>query len=178
MASGLTDSFLLKSLLQAGVQPASTTVSGATALHSAVSAGRAENVKLLLAAGADPGAEDTNSNAPLHFSVQLADPVAIVELLLAAGAKAYHRNSQQKTSVDIAKEEGHVACLELLSESLRNLRRNCNRKWNCPDCGGQIKRPPKHKVEWFISLDMWDHLQFTCGECGSVTSATVLDGEI
>lgn len=178
LASGLTDSSLLKSLLQAGIQPASTTVSGATALHSAVTAGHAENVKLLLAAGADPGAEDASSNAPLHFSAQLSDPVEIVQLLLAAGAKAYHRNSQQKTSVDIAKENGHTACLDLLCESLRNLRRNCSRKWSCPDCGGEVKRPPKHKVEWFISVDMWDHLQFTCGECGLVTPATVLDGEI
>ena len=79
LAADLTDSSLLKSLLQAGIQPASTTLSGATALHTAVASGRAENVKLLLAADADPGAEDTTGNAPLHFAVRLDDPVEIVE---------------------------------------------------------------------------------------------------
>ncbi len=178
LAAELTDSTLLKSLLQAGVQPASTTTSGATALHTAVVSGHAENVKLLLAAGADPGAEDTDGNAPLHFAVQLDDPVKIVEILLAAGAKAYHRNAQQSTSVDIALERGQTETVALLRESLRNLRRNSSKEWACPACGSPVKRPPKHKVDWYLSLDMWDHLQFTCGECGAVTSAAVLDGEI
>ncbi len=178
LASGLTDSTLLKSLLQAGIQPASTTLSGSTALHTAVQAGRIENVKLLLAAGADPGAEDATSNAPLHFSVQLEEPLEMVKILLDAGAKAYHRNSQQKTSVDIAEERGRTVCLDLLRESLKKLRRNSSRKWSCPQCGCLIKKPPREKIEWYMSLDMWDFLQFTCGECGIVTPATVLDGEI
>ncbi len=178
LASGLADSTLLKSLLEAGIQPASTTRTGTTALHTAVAAGRAKNVKLLLAAGADPGAEDATSNAPLHFSVQLKNPLKIVKMLLGAGAKAYHRNSQQKTSVDIAEEKGQTACVELLLESLRNLRRNSKRKWSCPQCGSPVKRPPREKIEWYISLDMWDHFQLTCGECGHVTPATVLDGEV
>ncbi|RKZ01284.1 hypothetical protein DRQ21_10950 [Candidatus Fermentibacteria bacterium] len=178
LAAELTDSTLLKSLLHAGIQPASTTLSGATALHTAVASGHAENVKLLLAAGADPGAEDTTGNAPLHFAVKLDDPVKIVEILLAAGAKAYHRNAQQETPVDIAEERGQAETVALLRESLRNLRRNSSKKWNCPQCGSPVKRPPKHKIDWYLSLDMWDHLQFTCGECGAVTSATVLDGEI
>lgn len=177
LASELTDSTLLKSLLQAGIQPASTTLSGLTPLHSAVQTDRVENVKLLLAAGADPGAEDADSNSPLHFSVQLDDQVEIVKILLTAGAKAYQRNYEQKTSVDIAEERGQSACLKLLRENLRNLRRNSNRKWNCPECGKPVKRPSRKKVEWYISLDMWDFLQFTCGECGEVTSATLLDGE-
>ncbi|MCK5786240.1 MAG: ankyrin repeat domain-containing protein, partial [Candidatus Sabulitectum sp.] len=108
VASELADSTLLRSLLEAGIQPASTTLSGSTALHAAVKAGLAENVKLLLAAGADPGAEDATSNAPLHFAAQLDDPVEIVKILLAAGAKAYHRNAQQKTSVTIAEEKGQT----------------------------------------------------------------------
>ncbi|MCD4707516.1 MAG: ankyrin repeat domain-containing protein [Candidatus Sabulitectum sp.] len=178
MASGLADSTLLKSLLEAGIQPVSTTRSGATALHAAITAGLAENVKLLLAAGADPGAEDATSNAPLHFSVRLENPVEIVKMLLDAGAKAYHRNSQQKTSVDIAEEKGKTACLKLLRESLRNLRKNCHKSWNCQQCGNPIRKPSREKVDWYISLDMWDYLQFTCGECGHVTPATVLDGEV
>jgi len=178
LAAELTDSTLLKSLLQAGIQPASTTLSGATALHTAVESGHVENVKLLLAAGADPGAEDTTGNAPLHFAVQLDDPVKIVEMLLAAGAKAYHRNTKQKTSVDIAVERGQTETVALLRESLRNLRRNYSKEWTCPACSSPVKRPPKHKIDWYLSIDMWDHLQFTCGECGAVTSATALDGEI
>ncbi len=177
-ASKLDDSYLLKALLQAGIQPASTTLSGLTALHVAVQSGNAESVKLLITAGADPGAEDSQSNAPLHFVMQLEDPDEIVAILLVAGAKAYHRNLLQKTSVDLAEELDHKAALKLLRESLISLRRNTDRKWNCPDCGYPIKRPSKKKVEWYLSLDMWDFLQFTCGQCGSVTPATILDGEI
>jgi ankyrin repeat protein len=178
IAAELSDSTLLKSLLQAGVQPASTTVSGATALHIAVASGHLENVKMLLAAGADSGAEDSTGNAPLHFAVQLKTPVNIVEVLLAAGAKAYHRNAQQKTSVHIAEEKGQRECVEILRESLKKYRKNSTRKWNCPKCGSPVQKPLKHKVDWYLSVDMWDYLQFTCGECGTVTSATALDGEI
>ncbi len=177
-ASELSDSTLLKALLQAGIQPASTTVAGSTALHTAVQSGRLENVKLLLAAGSDPGAEDAKSNAPLHFSVLLDDPVEIVKVLLEAGAKAYHRNAEQKTSINIAEEQQQFETVKLLRDSLRKFRRNFSRPWNCPQCGSSINRPPSHKVEWYLSLDMWDHLQFTCGECGTVTPATVLDGEV
>ena len=177
-ASELSDSTLLKALLQAGIQPASTTITGSTALHTAVQSGRLENVKLLLAAGSDPGAEDAQSNAPLHFSVLLDDPVEIVKVLLEAGAKAYHRNSEQKTSINIAEEKGQLESVNLLRDSLRKFRRNFSRKWNCPQCDSPINRPPSHKVDWYLSLDMWDHLQFTCGECGAVTPATFLDGEV
>ncbi len=176
-AARMESTFLLKSLIGAGVQPASTTHSGATALHTAIAAGRVENVKLLLAASADPGAEDATRNAPLHYSVRLDNPLEIVQILLSAGAKAYQRNSEQKTAIDIAKEKGNTECIEILQQSLRDLRRNLNRNWKCPHCSNPIKRPDKKKIEWYISLDMWEHIQFTCGDCGLVSKATVLDGE-
>ncbi len=105
------------------------------------------------------------------------NPLEIVQMLLSAGAKAYQRNSEQKTAIDIAKEKGNTECIEILQQSLRDLRRNLNRNWKCPHCNNPIERPDKKKVEWYISLDMWEHIRFTCGDCGLVSKATVLDGE-
>ena len=43
---------------------------GATALHEAVSSGRAEVVRLLLSRGADPCAADTDGRTPLHCALR------------------------------------------------------------------------------------------------------------
>jgi hypothetical protein len=32
-------------------------------------------------------------------------------------------------------------------------------------------------VEWYASVGMWEYLPVTCGRCGRVTEASVLDGE-
>jgi hypothetical protein len=178
IASGIENSTLLKSLLEAGVQPSAATHKGFTALHTAVESGYLEKVRLLLAAGADPGAEDASGNSPLHLSALLEKPDEIVKLLLAAGAKAYHRNSAGKTPVDLALGKGNSSSVELLRESLRIIRRNRSRNWSCPKCRKPMNRPPLEKVVWYLSLDMWDYLQFTCGNCGNAAFATVLDGEV
>jgi len=178
MASGIENSSLLKSLLESGIQPSAATLKGSTALHAAVEAGYLEKVKLLLAAGADPGAEDSSGNSPLHASVFLHDSQEIVKALLAAGAKAYHRNFQGKTPIDLAEGQGNSSCTKLMRESLRVLRRNSSRSWSCPECRKPMKRPPREKVVWYLSLEIWDHLPFTCGNCGNTSQATVLDGEV
>jgi hypothetical protein len=41
-----------------------------------------------------------------------------------------------------------------------------------------MKRPPAEKIEWYMGIEMWEHLRFTCGSCGQVTSALKLDGEV
>lgn len=178
IAAGIENGILLKALLEAGIPPVAPSHSGSTALHKAVSLGFIQNVKRLLAAGADPGAEDSVSNSPLHLAAQMNGSSMITQILLEAGAKAYQRNSSGKRPVDMAEEKGCDKCVTLLRESLRNIRRNRKAEWKCPDCGSLIKRPPSEKIEWYLGIDMWEHLKFTCGNCGRSTSALQLDGEV
>lgn len=178
VAAAIENGVLLKALLDAGIPPVATTHSGATALHKAVSSSCADNVNLLLSSGADPGAEDNLSNSPLHLAAQFNETVQITRALLKAGAKAYHRNSSGKRPVDLALERNFTECVDLLSESLRKLRKNCRTEWVCPSCGAPMKRPSPEKVEWYLSIEMWDHLRFVCGNCGAVSSPLQLDGEV
>ncbi len=178
IAAGLENVFLLKALIDAGLPVVALSHSGSTPLHKAVVQGHAGNVKLLLAAGADPGAEDSMSNSPLHLAAQLKDGLEITSLLLKAGAKAYQRNSAGKRPVDLASERGCSKCVSILKESLINVRRNRKSDWKCPGCGSAMKRPSPEKTEWYLSIEMWEHLKFTCGNCGKATYALKLDGEI
>ncbi len=178
IAAGLENGFLLKALLEAGIPPVAPSHSGSTALHKAVSQGRAGNVKLLLAAGADPGAEDGMSNSPLHIAARMNGDNGILRLLLEAGAKAYQRNSEGKRPVDLAEESRCAECVLMLRESLKNIRRSRTTQWKCPSCSANMKRPPAEKIEWYMGIEMWEHLRFTCGSCGQVTSALKLDGEV
>ena len=178
IAAELENGFLLKALIDAGLPVVAPSHSGSTPLHKAVTQGRLGNVKLLLAAGADPGAEDSMSNSPLHLAAQVNDDTEITSLLLKAGAKAYQRNSSGKRPVDLASERGCSKCVSLLKESLIDARRNRRSGWKCPGCGSQIKRPSPEKTEWYLGIDMWEHLKFTCGNCGKATYALKLDGEI
>ena len=178
LAAGIENGILLKALLEAGIPPVAPSHSGSTALHKAVSLGCADNVRFLLAAGADPGAEDSMSNSPLHLAAQANKTQDIARMLLEAGAKAYQRNADGKRPVDMAEDRGCEKCAALLRESLRNIRRNRKTDWTCPDCGSPIKRPPTEKIEWYMGIDMWEHLKFTCGNCGGSTSALRLDGEV
>ncbi len=178
MAAAVENGLLLSALLEAGVPAVAVTHSGATALHKAAAAGCLGNVRLLLAAGADPGAEDSMSNSPLHVAAQTNHSTEIVKALLQAGAKAYQRNSSGKRPVDYAGEKGCQVCASILKESLLDLRRNRKTGWSCPGCGTEIKRPSPEKVDWYLSIDMWEHLRFTCGNCGRVTPALQLDGEV
>lgn len=178
IAASLENGVLLKALLDAGIPPVATTHSGATALHKAVAADCADNVSLLLASGADPGAEDNMSNSPLHLAAQFNKTVRIATLLLKAGAKAYHRNSSGKRPVDLAEERNFTECVDLLADSLKKLRRNRQTEWSCPSCGTPMKRPVPEKADWYLSIEMWDHLRFVCGSCGAVSSPLQLDGEV
>ena len=71
----------VRALLKMGAE-VDTTSTGATALHTAVQWDQLEIVRLLLAAGANPNAEDVDMCTPL----MLARSLECVDLLLAAGA--------------------------------------------------------------------------------------------
>jgi ankyrin repeat protein len=69
---------------------------GRTPLHEAAARGDAPLVKDLLAAGANPNAQDDNGWTPLHFASQaVSEPVAA--LLLAAGSDVHMTDSVGNT---------------------------------------------------------------------------------
>lgn len=76
----------LAALLEHGVDPRTAhPASGRTPLHAAAIAGRMENIRALLAAGANLDARDRDGNTPLHFAGSAGD-TKLVLLLLDAGA--------------------------------------------------------------------------------------------
>jgi ankyrin repeat protein len=62
-----------------------------------------EAVRVLLTAGADPNAIGDMSETPLHVACRVANP-AIVEALLAAGARTDLRGEFDVTPAEIAQE--------------------------------------------------------------------------
>ena len=81
------DADMVDALLEMGADPNVPCTRG-TALQGAVSMDEIEIVGKLLAAGADPDAQDVDGETPLFF----ARSAAAARLLLAAGANASHRS--------------------------------------------------------------------------------------
>ena len=71
---------------------------GRTPLHCAASDGRVEEVVRLLAASANPNAQDDHGWSPLHFAAQTVSPGA-AEALLAAGAQTKLTDSFGNTAL-------------------------------------------------------------------------------
>jgi len=173
--AGLVD--VVKTFLEIGASPAATSISGESALHVAVSEGREEICRLLLSAGADAGAENSAGDAPIHIAVAGKNKKTIIRVLLKHGAKAYHRNGSGLTPIRIAEKAGNHQYLPLLEDSLKSIRRARGEGWKCPKCGAVMARPDASRVNWYNSIGMWEHLRFTCGNCGTATGPTYLDGE-
>lgn len=91
------DPAVLKLLLERGGDPdLRNSATGETPLVRAILGGGREQVRLLLAAGADPGAPDDNGATPLHAAGAV-NAGAIVLELLEAGAPAHATNSAGET---------------------------------------------------------------------------------
>jgi hypothetical protein len=87
LASGSAEVTLLKAVLDRSPGTLrSKNENGGTALHYAAAAGRAENVKLLLARGAEPNVTDNKGETPLR-QAELQGFTEVVAVLKAAGAK-------------------------------------------------------------------------------------------
>jgi len=173
--AGLTD--VVKAFLEIGASPAATSITGESALHVAVNEGREEICRLLLSAGADAGAENSVGDAPIHIAVAGKNKKTIIRTLLKHGAKAYHRNGAGLTPIRIAEKAGNHQYIPLLEDSLKSIRRARGEGWKCPECGTAMARPDASRVNWYNSIGMWEHLRFTCGNCGTATGPTYLDGE-
>lgn len=168
---------LVEALLEAGASPDSSSSGGVTALHMAVDNGTVAVSKLLIESGADVNAEDETGNTPLHYAAMEPGRSSLIDLLIKNGAIVYARNAASQTPRDIAAKKGfkgYVWKLEAALEEHRGLR---DVDWECPECGSPMSRPGHDKVRWYVSIGMWEHLGFTCGNCGKVTGALELDGE-
>ena len=88
--------------------------SGRTPLHYAAAEGRDIEVSQLLAAGADPNAQDDNGWTPLHFAAQSVS-AGVTKALLDAGANTELRDAHGNTplwrAVMESKGDGSVIAL-------------------------------------------------------------------
>jgi len=133
---------LLEKLLAAGeVIPPS-------ALHAAARSGRVEVARLLLAHGANPDEINAKKNTPLWFAAQspakpASNRIAVMKLLLDAGADIHRRCEDGTTVLHFAAWRGPVEEVEfLLSRGARN--------WLTDDRG---KKPLDYAQEKSVAAD-------------------------
>ena len=82
-------------------------VTGATPLAAAVLAGREEQLRLLLAAGADTTLSDRLGDTPLHLAAKINAP-HLALLLLQAGADARRATSRASRSSFISRKRRRI----------------------------------------------------------------------
>jgi uncharacterized protein len=84
------------------------------ALHAAVAGRNLQIVKAVLAAGADPNAQQQAGFRPMHEAGTNANR-ALAELLLAHGADPLLPNDEGKSAVDVARDKGHAEFADWLA---------------------------------------------------------------
>jgi len=84
------------------------------ALHAAVAGRKLEVVKAVLAAGADPNAQQQAGFRPMHEAGTNANR-ALAELLLAHGADPALTNDDGKSAIDVARDKGHAEFADWLA---------------------------------------------------------------
>jgi ankyrin repeat protein len=90
-----------------------------TPLARAIVNNQAETVKLLLAKGANVNLVDPLGMTPLHYAASVPfDEPAIVEALLAAGAKREATDKQGRTALELARAYSHAAVEKALKSRL------------------------------------------------------------
>jgi len=90
---------------------------GATPLLSAVAAGHAKIVLLLLQHNANPNTRENNGYTPLHAAAQNGD-TEVIRTLLFNGADMSICSNQGESPVDMAVEAGHTQAAALFKEGI------------------------------------------------------------
>jgi len=90
---------------------------GAAPLQSAVAAGHAEIVRMLLKHGADPNVREQGGSTPLHAAAQNGDE-DMIRILLFGGSDLNIKNDEGKTPLDLAMEAEHAKATLLLGEGI------------------------------------------------------------
>jgi ankyrin repeat protein len=112
--AGRGNGLAVKTLLDAGADPNACANRGPTPLYSAAFNGNLEGCRLLLARGAHPDGKPSSA-LPL-FAAAMESKVAIIELLLGAGATLHPKDSKKDTALHHAARQGDVAVNRFLLE--------------------------------------------------------------
>lgn len=105
-------------LLSHGADLKARQIAGATPLHLAAGrSGDPEVIRLLLARGAEVDALNGLKMTPL-FNAAATGRLAIVELLLAAGANPRHKDSLGREARQLAEKGNHQAVVEVLNDCI------------------------------------------------------------
>ena len=99
----------------ADLRAVSSTFGDVTPLHSAAAGGRAEIVRALLEADAEPNARQQGGFTALHAAAQNGD-VEMARDLLEYGAERAAATDDGRTALSIAEEQGHEELAALLRE--------------------------------------------------------------
>lgn len=102
--------------LDAGIQVNGKDSLDQTALLAAVSHNEFEEVKLLLAHGADPNLPDNAGWTPLHYAAWFGSGVSVLDLLREHGATVDARNDRGITPLYFASVAGHTVQVKYLLE--------------------------------------------------------------
>jgi len=117
-AAGLEDSRYIKALLEAGANPRAATKGGWTALTRAAAYGTAETVQLLIDAGADVNARDTEyGHTILMWATGSRQSKKKVKALLKAGADLKATAPDGRNLLQIAAGAGDLPMVELFLQS-------------------------------------------------------------
>lgn len=93
---------------------------GQTALHKAVMENKVEEVKLLIAQGANVNQQDKLGNTPLHLAAFLGRTDCVIALLNAPNIDLSLKNKQNKTPLDMANDGGNYRCYSEIERKLHS----------------------------------------------------------
>ena len=107
---------IVKKLLQRGVDPLMTSVSGSNALLQACHFGHTGVVKLLILKGAIIEMANFKNTTPLMRASQEGH-TDVVRLLIEEGANVNRRNNEQMSALMLASQRGHADIVQMLIDS-------------------------------------------------------------